>query len=61
MKCQSLDGNGCRCRSSRRLVAVSYFGNPEHYGFDTPEPKWVRVYLCDKHREPPRRAARGSK
>ena len=53
MKCQALDFGGRRCRSTHRLVAVSYFGDHEHYGWDGPEPQWVRVMLCDKHRERP--------
>jgi hypothetical protein len=60
MKCQALDMNGRRCRSDRRLVAVSYHGSHELYGYDGPEPKWVRVYLCPKHRKPKPRPARSS-
>jgi hypothetical protein len=52
LKCQALDIHGRRCRSDKRLVAVNYHGHSEIYGSgsDGPEPTWVRVYLCDKHR-----------
>jgi hypothetical protein len=59
MRCQALDMNGRRCRQNHRLVAVSYHGDAELYSHAGPEPKWVRVYLCPKHREPaPRSRAR---
>jgi len=58
--CQALDMNGRRCRETSRLVAVNYHGNDELYGFSEYEPKWVRVYLCPKHRTP-RRAGKGTR
>ena len=54
LTCQALDMNGHRCRSKERLVAVRYHGDSELYAsiYDGPEPAWVRVYLCAKHRTP---------
>ena len=60
MRCQALDMHGRRCRGDKRLVAVSYHGDPELYGWlaNTNNPSWVRVYLCPKHREPRRKGTR---
>jgi hypothetical protein len=50
-RCQALSSNGRRCTGTFRVVAVNYHGNGEIYSHDGPEPKWVRVYLCPKHRD----------
>jgi len=51
MRCQALDNKGKRCRNTS-TNPVEYFGSPEHYGSWTnnPEPVWVTVLLCNKHR-----------
>lgn len=54
--CQALSPKGRRCGSKIRVVAVHYHGHSELYGYDGPEPTWVSVYLCAKHR--PKRTKR---
>lgn len=51
--CQALSQSGRKCGSKVRLLAVNYHGDNELYGFASSrkEPSWVRVYLCQKHRQ----------
>lgn len=54
-QCDALLSSGARCR--RQAVAINrYHGEPEIYGYDGPEPTWVRVEFCEKHTE--RKAAK---
>jgi hypothetical protein len=54
MRCQAKDSSGKRCRRESNTL-VDYHGDVELYGWGGPEPGWVSVYLCDKHRKPARR------
>jgi hypothetical protein len=59
-QCQALDSDGKRCRGRTGLRVEQYFGNPEHYTYDEPEPRRVHVTLCTDHRRDPR-PSEGSK
>jgi hypothetical protein len=58
-----MDQDGKRCRSEDTEWR-HYHGNPELYDYDGPEPTWVRVALCPRHRQknkPKKLAPQGEK
>ena len=49
-RCNAQDSRGKRC-TNRAVIETDYHGNPELYAYqDEPEPTWVRVFFCNKHK-----------
>jgi len=48
-RCNAQDSRGKRCINTA-VVETDYHGNPELY-YPGPEPTWVRVFFCNKHKE----------
>ena len=59
MRCQALAPSGRQCREVNGLEQRHYHGDGEVYDWHGPEPNWVKVWLCMKHRKPkPKRTKR---
>lgn len=50
IRCAALDIRGKHCPARRNLAWVQYHGESELYDHFGPEPTWMKVLLCPKHR-----------
>jgi len=58
LRCAAKASNGRQCQAVENLDYRNYHGDSEIYGWDGPEPGWVLVWLCPKHRRPRKHAER---